>query len=1224
MAVNIGPRIGIDGEREYRKQINDLITQQKTFSAEMKEVESAFDDSTSAMEKNRKKGDLLKKAIANQEKAVEELEKGLEASRKKFGENSTQTQKWKQAVANAKTELNKLNHELDELPNGLQNAGKKMQSVGKKMKSVGEGFTKYVSAPLGALAAASIAAFNEVDEGLDIVVTKTGATGEALKSLQESAKNLATTIPTSFADAGSAVGEVNTKFGLVGEDLEDLSGRFIKFAQLNSTDVSNAVDKTQKVMQAFGLETEEAGQLLDVMNGVGQATGISMDSLSSTMVKNAASLSEMGLSAYDAAQFLGAVEMSGANTETVMKGMQTALKNASKDGKTLPEVLSEFDEVMRSSATDQEKLNAAIELFGTKGGQQIYNACKNGSLDLKNFSEDATKYLGNVETTFESTQDAPDKMQVALNKVKEAGSTMGQTLLEIAAPKIEAFGEAVKDVGDWFQSLDTESQTAVGNVVAALAVGGPAVGIGGSLVSAAGKAAEAVGGIVTKIGGLTSAIPGLSTAASALAGAGGPLLVAGATVALAAGVVKSMTSDIEASSEDVKDLIKTQEENVKALDDAMKAVDEAMTSGNESIQAVNDQADMALGIVDELEKLEQQSSRTAQEEAHMQTLIGELNSMYPDLKVGIDKSTGSLNKSTKEIKNYIKNAKQMALLEAYTRASASAMDALVKANNELYNAEKGQAALKKAREEAELTRNALIGLQTQTGSTAYAGKIQDLANDINALDREIEDGQVTIDGYKEAVTAAENECASWGEQMEQVSASSEEATESTEGLTEAVEDHGNKSGEASKKINGLVSALGEEGSTALKARDDAVTAWEEMYTATKDSIDGQIKLFDEWQQDSEVTFEKVLANMKKNRKGITNYASNLQTLADAAVASGDTRFQAFVQYIADMGIEGAAYAQAMVDQLNTDKDEFNRIWKEYGKDTDAMDALAAVATYISSDFTTKTQAGAKAFNAAIDEIGGDTIMGKAVSRVKTNATNIANSLFGLADDAGEAGRKTGANLEAGYAGLEGTAKTAAEKASKASKEVIDNTEYDPKVDKVDVPESVTKAAQTNIETNLKPTIKVSSFSISDALTTARNAMQNFFNNNPIIAKLKSGGITGHAYGGFTDEEQLSWLSEGNKPEVVIPLSSSLRGRALDLFSQTGDILGVDTIPKERGSITMPVNPYTAPSELKFDTDKLYEAIAQGAAAGMESANVKIYWNDREAGRIMRDMGVQFA
>ena len=44
----------------------------------------------------------------------------------------------------------------------------------------------------------------------------------------------------------------------------------------------------------------------------------------------------------------------------------------------------------------------------------------------------------------------------------------------------------------------------------------------------------------------------------------------------------------------------------------------------------------------------------------------------------------------------------------------------------------------------------------------------------------------------------------------------------------------------------------------------------------------------------------------------------------------------------------------------------------------------------------------------------------------------------------------------------------------------------------------------------------------------------------------------------------------------------------------------------------------------IDAEKLYAAVAEGAAAGMENANVRIYWNDREAGRIMRDMGVQFA
>ena len=1235
MAVNIGPRIGIDGEREYRKQVNELITQQKTFSAQMKELESAFDSSTSAMEKNRKKADLLKDAIANQEKTVEELEKGLEESTKKYGENSTQTQKWKQAVANAKTELNKLNSELSSLPNSLQAVGKKMQSVGNKMQKAGGKLTKYVSGPIAGIGVASIKMAMDAETSFAKVRTIIDETVVSYDDLQKG-------VIQASNDTGVAIEDFNEALysslsaGVESGKAIEFTTDMVKLAKGGFTDTSKAVDVVTTVLNAYGLSADEAAAVSDKLVTTQNLGKTTVDELAGSLGKiiptakaanvdfdqvatSMAILTQRGISTNESATYLnamlGELSKSGSDVDKVLREKTgKSFSELEEAGVPLNEILAILNDTAIADGeslgdlfSQQTASKAALTIMADDGKAYV------DVLDQMGASAGATD-----EAMQTMAQTSEEKLKKAINNARNISIKLGGT------PALDTAEKKVEELSNWFTSLDENSQKRIGNIVAALAFGGPAVKAGGTLVSAAGKAVSAVGGIATKVGELTGATSGLETAASALAGAGGPILAVAATVGWAAFVVKSMSSDVEASNEDIKDLIKAQEENVKALDGAMKAVDEALSSGNESIQAVNDQADMALGIVDELEKLEAQSSRTAEEEAHMQSLIGQLNSMYPDLKVGIDKSTGSLNKSTKEIKNYIKNAKQMALLEAYTRASSEAMDALVKANNELYNAEKGQAALKKAREEAALTRNALIGLQTQTGSTAYTGKIQDLANDINALDREIEDGQVAIDDYKVAVSTAESECASWGEQMEQLSTSAEETTESTEDLTGAVEDHGNKSENASKKINELVSSMGEEGATAVKARDDAVQAWDDMYNATRESIQGQIRLFDEWQQDSEITFDKVLKNMKKNRRGIENYATNLQTLADAAVASGDARFMSFVQYIADMGVEGAAYAQAMVDQLDKDKDEFNRIWREYGKDTGAMDALTEVATYIGSDFMTKTQAGARAFNSAIDTMGSDSIMGRAVSRVKTNATNIVNSLFGLADDADKAGKKTGANLEAGYAGLEGTAKTAAEKASKASKEVIDNTDYDPEVDKVDVPESVTKTATTTIENNIKPTVKVSGFSLNDALTNAKSIMQSFFDRNPIIAKLRSGGVTQHAYGGFTDEEQLSWLSEGNKPEVVIPLSSTLRSRALDLFSQTGDILGVDTIPKERGSITMPVNPYTAPSELKFDTEKLYEAIAQGAAAGMESANVKIYWNDREAGRIMRDMGVQFA
>ena len=51
----------------------------------------------------------------------------------------------------------------------LQQAGQKMKDVGDKITGVGEGLSTHVTAPIAAVGAASLAAFNEVDEGADIV-----------------------------------------------------------------------------------------------------------------------------------------------------------------------------------------------------------------------------------------------------------------------------------------------------------------------------------------------------------------------------------------------------------------------------------------------------------------------------------------------------------------------------------------------------------------------------------------------------------------------------------------------------------------------------------------------------------------------------------------------------------------------------------------------------------------------------------------------------------------------------------------------------------------------------------------------------------------------------------------------------------------------------------------------------------------------------------------------
>ena len=61
MPTNIGPKIGVDGEAEYRKQLQGIITETKTLGTEMKKLQSSFDGDKRSLQQNREERELLTK-----------------------------------------------------------------------------------------------------------------------------------------------------------------------------------------------------------------------------------------------------------------------------------------------------------------------------------------------------------------------------------------------------------------------------------------------------------------------------------------------------------------------------------------------------------------------------------------------------------------------------------------------------------------------------------------------------------------------------------------------------------------------------------------------------------------------------------------------------------------------------------------------------------------------------------------------------------------------------------------------------------------------------------------------------------------------------------------------------------------------------------------------------------------------------------------------------------
>lgn len=429
------------------------------------------------------------------------------------------------------TTESKLNHfqgEMQKLNNlKFEQAGKAIQNVGSKMQAVGEGMTKYVTAPIIGVGAASLKAFNDVDAGLDIVSQKTGATGKDLEGMQKSVKNLATQIPTDFETAGAAVGEVNTRFGLTGKELEQLSGKFVKFADLNNTDVSSSIDSVQKAMEAFGIPAQKAGPMLDTLNRVGQNTGISMDELTQSLVKNAPALQAMGLDANQSATFLGQLEKSGVDSSKVMTGLQKALVNGAKAGKDMPTVMKEVQESIVGAKDDTEAMNKASELFGAKAGPAIATAARSGALDFQTLGKEATNAAGSVDKTFNDTLDPIDKFKTTMNSAKVAGAEIGNSLMTILAPALDKLASVLQKAAAWWEGLSPGMQNFIVKAALVAAAIGPALTIFGkfttgigSLISIIPKIARAfqlVGVAFKAVGAIFAANPILIAVAAAVA-----------------------------------------------------------------------------------------------------------------------------------------------------------------------------------------------------------------------------------------------------------------------------------------------------------------------------------------------------------------------------------------------------------------------------------------------------------------------------------------------------------------------------------------------------------------------------------------------------------------------------------------------------------------------------------------------------------------------------------
>ena len=816
------------------KGVNGSI---RGLKSSLRDVDKLLKFKPTSTELLRQKQQMLRSAIDQTKSKLDTLNDAMDQMKANgVDETSEEYQRLQREIIATEQELKNLENEYNQVASvagvQMQAVGDKMQEVGQRISEVGDSITQKVTVPLAALGGAAVAAFVSVDKGMDTIVAKTGASGEALENMKNIAKDLATSIPTDFETAGAAVGEVNTRFKLTGDELADLSGQFIKFAQLNNTDVSSSIDAVQAAMAAFGLSADQAGAYLDTLNAVGQETGADVSRLAQDMMTNAASFKELGFNASDAAHFLGELSVNGVDSAQVMSGLKKAFSEAAKDGVSMKDKLAELQDTMKNSSTDSEAYAAALEVFGNRAGPALASAIREGRLSLDELGTSLEDNIGNIDKTFEQTLDPVDEFKMALNNLKVVGADFGKSLLGVVSPAIKKLTSIIQSLQKKWESLSPAQQQTIIKMGLMAAAVGPVVKVIGKLTSGLGLFISKAGSAVNAIASIAAGTAGIGT----LAG------LAVAAVA-AGGALYIMHERTQEAQKAQHGLTEEQTEVINKLNEATQAykeVDEARRQATESIVA---DAQYSQQLVDEYNSLIDSNGKVKEGyEARAEFIKGQLAEALGVEKGKIDELIGANGQLDSSVKQLIETKKAEAILDAnkdaYTEAIKQRQSAVENLGPALQTLAEKETAVKDAQAQvAEAQRKYDQDLQDGGRThTAYKNQLDNAKTALEGASEAYDKAKQAVDDYSSTLEDANNEIANY-EGLAAALASKDEAamTQYASALTEGIKTRANATQQELQEQARIITDQYELIKAAYEAGQAGVT--QEMVDAAKARMD---------------------------------------------------------------------------------------------------------------------------------------------------------------------------------------------------------------------------------------------------------------------------------------------------------------------------------------------------------------------------------------------------
>ncbi len=360
----------------------------------------------------------------------------------------------------------------------IKGAQKSLGGLNLKAVGIGAAFVAGTGLAIKAAVDMGKALYNlgsEFDSAYDAIRVGTGATGEDLVALQDTMKDVYTSIPATMEDSAKAIADYNTRLGLTGDELADMSKKALQVSSMLETDLETTIESSSKAMQQWGIDSKDMGDKMDYIFKVSQSTGMGFDELMTNMQQYGPQLQEMGYSFEEASALMGQMEKAGVNTSEVLGAMKKAVGTLAKEGINASDGMQLYYEKIKNAGTAAEATALANEVFGARAGSTMAAAIRDGSLAVDELTKSLQGNSESIDKAYWDTADFAEKWGLLQNKFKVAFEPVAMAvfdgmaeLMPVISNLMEKLTPVIAELVEKLAPLINEIFASFGDIITAL------------------------------------------------------------------------------------------------------------------------------------------------------------------------------------------------------------------------------------------------------------------------------------------------------------------------------------------------------------------------------------------------------------------------------------------------------------------------------------------------------------------------------------------------------------------------------------------------------------------------------------------------------------------------------------------------------------------------------------------------------------------------------------